>query len=159
MSRDFLLFSWIIFPPAPEYSSRTVSNFSKIRRDIRKSRNGPNVVWGKLIHVEKVKSKISWHCHFKQKLREVAWRKWTGINNSIKNTTQSVLWAVSDIENWVHMLFRSEGPATFLLAQRDVSEVLYLWTIQFCIPGVVTQPFFLQTLNYDHHMSLVFCFR
>ncbi len=31
-------FSWISFPPAPDYPIRTVSNFLKIRQDIRKSR-------------------------------------------------------------------------------------------------------------------------
>jgi len=43
VSRDFLLlvfsvFSWISFPPAPEYPIRAVSSFFKIRGDIRKSR-------------------------------------------------------------------------------------------------------------------------
>jgi hypothetical protein len=33
-----LVFSWVSFPPAPEYTIRTVSNFSKLRGDIRKSR-------------------------------------------------------------------------------------------------------------------------
>ncbi len=51
MSRDFLLlvFSWISFPPAPEYSIKTVSNFLKILGDIRSSRfaTGVNDTGGK----------------------------------------------------------------------------------------------------------------
>jgi hypothetical protein len=45
----FLFFSWISFPPAPEYHIRTVLNFSKIRGDIRKSRctTGINDTGGK----------------------------------------------------------------------------------------------------------------
>ncbi len=35
---DFWFFSWISFPQAPEYTIRAVSNFSKIRGDIRSSR-------------------------------------------------------------------------------------------------------------------------
>ncbi len=40
VSRDFLLQVFFInqFPPAPEYPIWTVSNFSKIRGDIRRSR-------------------------------------------------------------------------------------------------------------------------
>ncbi len=39
VSRDFYfgLFSWIIFPQASENNIRVISNFSKIRGDIRKS--------------------------------------------------------------------------------------------------------------------------
>ncbi len=45
----FWFFSWISFPPAPEYSIKTVSNFSKIRWDIRSSRfaTGVNDTGGK----------------------------------------------------------------------------------------------------------------
>ena len=34
---DFWFFSWISFPQAPEYTIRDISNFSKIRGDIRSS--------------------------------------------------------------------------------------------------------------------------
>ncbi len=51
VSRDFCFwfFSWISFPPAPEYPIRTVSK-----------------AWGKMIHEKNQKSKISWHCFFKR---------------------------------------------------------------------------------------------
>ncbi len=40
VSRDFYIrcFSWIIFPQAPKNNTRVISNFSKIRGDIHKSR-------------------------------------------------------------------------------------------------------------------------
>jgi hypothetical protein len=51
VSRDFLLLVLFMnqFPPAPEYSTKTVSNFSKILGDIRSSRfaTGVNDTGGK----------------------------------------------------------------------------------------------------------------
>ncbi len=41
---DFWLFSWISFPQVLEYTIRAVSNFSKIRGDIRSSRWTTGVV-------------------------------------------------------------------------------------------------------------------
>ncbi len=41
---DFCFFSWISFPQAPEYTIRSVSNFSKIRGDILSSRFATGVV-------------------------------------------------------------------------------------------------------------------
>jgi hypothetical protein len=60
-----------MFPQAPEINIRVISNFYKIRGDIRKSRctTGINdtggkfatflVAWGKLIHEKNMKQKIS----------------------------------------------------------------------------------------------------
>jgi hypothetical protein len=46
---------------------------SNISVNFRKIRNGPNGIksgaWEKLIHVENLKSKISWHCPFKLHLK------------------------------------------------------------------------------------------
>jgi hypothetical protein len=54
VSRDFLLlvFSRSSFPSAPEYSIKTVMNFSKIRGDIYKSRctTGINNTGGKFFN-------------------------------------------------------------------------------------------------------------
>ncbi len=51
VSQDFMLlvFSWISFPQAPDYTKRAVSNFSKICGDIRSSRfaTGVNDTGGK----------------------------------------------------------------------------------------------------------------
>jgi hypothetical protein len=69
----FRFFSYIIFLQAPENDTRVISNFSKIRGDIRKSRcttginntGGKSRAGGKLIHVKNLKSKISRTCPFK----------------------------------------------------------------------------------------------
>ncbi len=71
----FWFFSWISFPPAPEYSISTVSNFfenswrySQVKVHHRYQRPGPNGILrglGQTDPWKNQKSKIPWHCPFK----------------------------------------------------------------------------------------------
>ena len=84
---DFWFFSWISFPQASEYTITAISNFLKIRGDIRGSRytiekifkqkNFNNFVWAPLGSRVNINIHFCLQVHFRRQIcRRYRWHRW-----------------------------------------------------------------------------------